>query len=199
MNKEESNEKLWAKLMEKRDAQLSEFQGTLDGKRKLNQTVRKMIRLKPKLSDDYPSAMQEARDHYWPIVLLCNTNELKIDFFDENFIPFTDEFDHEVGETLSDCIESFEEDEGLSADETEGVNLMFSEWYLDRYKSCKIKKKGNDLFSKFKIYAFDYCILAQIKNYIDPSYMGNEEYERAVRELNNMITNISPLIRKHLI
>ena len=62
MNKEESNEKLWAKLMEKRDAQLSEFQGTLDGKRKLNQTVRKMIRLKPKLSGDIGPFNRDARD-----------------------------------------------------------------------------------------------------------------------------------------
>ena len=152
MSKEESNEKLWAQLMEKRDAQLREFQGTLDGKRKLNQTVRKMIKLKPKLSDDYPSAMQEAREHYWPIVLLCNTNELKIDFFDENFIPFIEELDHEWGEILSDCIESFEEDEGLSADETEEVNLMFDDWYHimfddwyhNRAPNCQIKKKGND-------------------------------------------------------
>tara|TARA_B100000700_G_C14976822_1_gene824300 strand:- start:208 stop:807 length:600 start_codon:yes stop_codon:yes gene_type:complete len=199
MNKEESNEKLWAQLMEKRDAQLSEFQGTLDGKRKLNQTVRKMIKLKPKLSDDFRIAMQDARDHYFPIVLLCNTNELKIDFFDENFIPFIEELDHEWGEILSDCIESFEEDEGLSADEKEEVNLMFDDWYHNRAPNCQIKKKGNDLFGRFKIYAFDYFILGHITRFIDPSYMENEEYERRLRQLNNMITNLSPLIRKHLI
>ena len=37
-------------------------------------------------------------------------------------------------------------------------------------------QRGNQSFSD-KIYAFDYCLLHAITNYIDPSYMENEDYE----------------------
>tara|TARA_B100001250_G_scaffold373312_1_gene359359 strand:- start:328 stop:924 length:597 start_codon:yes stop_codon:yes gene_type:complete len=198
MSKEESNEKLWAQLMEKRDAQLSEFQGTLDGKRKLNQTVRKMIKLKPKLSGDIGPFNQSARDHYWPIAFMCNTDELKIDFCNENFKIYMEELDDEVGETLSYCLDSFQEDEGLSEEETERLRLMIIDWLHNIDASYQIKKMDNDLLSKFKIYAFNFCILDQIKMNVDPIYMAND-LKKGIKELNDMVTSINSLIRKYLI
>ena len=109
-----------------------------------------------------------------------------------------EELDDEVGETLSYCLDSFQEDEGLSEEETERLRLMIIDWLHNIDANYQIKKMDNDLLSKFKIYAFNFCILDQIKMNVDPIYMAND-LKKGIKELKDMVTSINSLIRKHLI
>ncbi len=61
------------------------------------------------------------------IALLCNTDEQKIQFFDQKFQTLVTRFDNESGESFSDCQEDFCREQGLSCEDEEEFYLLIQE------------------------------------------------------------------------